>query len=205
MTRMRIIAMGVVLVMVAGGMSWGTFHSGNSPLITPTPTVFNKTERPASTPLGSLAVTAWADPIGWANMPPCSGQSYWVEYNLTANASGGTPPYSFSWTFGDGSPNGSGSTVVHQFYSGYYNVTVIVRDAQGATHKTYVTVNVDQTESTNVAGWWFPPNYVCFGHTPFYTAYWYLIIFVVLVTTLFLTMFFRARKRRKENIVPHPK
>jgi len=50
--------------------------------------------------------------------------------NFTATATGGTEPYSFSWNFGDGSPNVTGTTVLHAFISrGTFTVTCTVTDS----------------------------------------------------------------------------
>jgi len=63
---------------------------------------------------------------------------------FTASANGGTIPYSFSWSFGDGSIN-SGSTATHVYSSaGTFNVTLIVTDSgspqQTANSQQSVTI-----------------------------------------------------------------
>jgi len=62
--------------------------------------------------------------------------------NFTATASGGTPPYSFSWNFGDGQ-TGIGQVAFHTFTSpGSYTVRVNVTDslsqANSMTHPAVV-------------------------------------------------------------------
>src|SRR5205807_4694463 len=53
--------------------------------------------------------------------------------SFTGSASGGTPPYTYSWTFGDGGI-GSGSSVTHSYQAaGSYNVVLTVIDAGGQT------------------------------------------------------------------------
>jgi len=53
--------------------------------------------------------------------------------NFTATATGGSSPYSYSWTFGDGS-TGSGNTVSHAYESANtYSVVLVVTDANGTT------------------------------------------------------------------------
>jgi PKD repeat protein len=48
---------------------------------------------------------------------------------LTASVSGGTTPYAFSWSFGDGS-NGVGSPVSHTYgVKGSYNISLVVTEA----------------------------------------------------------------------------
>jgi PKD repeat protein len=71
---------------------------------------------------------------------PQVGQYVW----FTASASGGTGPYNFTWTFGDGS-NSSGAKVYHAYSTaGSYNVVLTTRDSslsqQMATSQQTVSV-----------------------------------------------------------------
>ena len=51
-----------------------------------------------------------------------------------AKALNGTPPFTFSWDFADGSPHASGELVKHRFFKeGHLDVTVTGTDASGAT------------------------------------------------------------------------
>ncbi len=51
-----------------------------------------------------------------------------------AKALNGTPPFTFSWDFGDGSPAAPGEMVRHSFMKlGHIDVTVTGKDASGAT------------------------------------------------------------------------
>src|SRR6266571_1060851 len=60
---------------------------------------------------------------------PSAGQSV----SFTAYASGGTSPYSYLWSYGDGS-RGAGLQVTHTYNSdGTYQVTLTVADSQGNT------------------------------------------------------------------------
>src|SRR5438093_8181162 len=61
---------------------------------------------------------------------------------LNATSSGGAAPYTFEWTFGDGT-NGTGNPAFHTFASGgSYNVTVAIRDSTGAIIQAYTIINV---------------------------------------------------------------
>ena len=78
---------------------------------------------------------------------------------FTASASGGTAPYTFGWTFGDGS-TGTGSSAAHSYAStGTFTVTLTVKDSsapqQTATSQKTVTV----TGTT-------PPLSASFTYTP---------------------------------------
>lgn len=76
------------------------------------------------------------------------------QITFSASASGGTPPYTFSWTFGDGSP-GSGASVVHSYQSaGTFAVRLTTRDL--ANH----LVNVSKPVAVA------PPIVVAFSYVP---------------------------------------
>jgi chitodextrinase len=65
-----------------------------------------------------------------------------TNVTLRAVASGGTPPYSYSWTLGDGT-TASTSSVLHAYAnSGNYTATVTVNDSTGAHATVNVTITV---------------------------------------------------------------
>jgi len=66
-----------------------------------------------------------------------------VPIALTANPSGGTPPYSYTWSFGDISANETGPTVTHAYRQpGTYTVTLTATDANGSTTTSTVTITI---------------------------------------------------------------
>ena len=72
--------------------------------------------------------------------------------NFTAQWSGGTPPYTVSWNFGDGQ-TGNGPQVFHKFNSpANYTVTVTVTDSLGLTSSRAHGVKV-QAWPINIFGW----------------------------------------------------
>jgi PKD repeat protein len=73
---------------------------------------------------------------------PSSGASP-LTVAFSPSASGGTPPYGFSWDFGDGTPRNFSQNPTHTYLSaGLYTAVVEVTDSQGATTHASVVVNV---------------------------------------------------------------
>jgi PKD repeat protein len=76
-----------------------------------------------------------------ASANPTSGVAPLVV-NFTGSATGGTPAYTFSWTFGDGG-NSAQQNPSHTYSNpGSYNATLTVTDAVQATATASVTVTV---------------------------------------------------------------
>ena len=88
----------------------------------------------------ALSVTVSSSPN--QNTIPDTGETY----TLAANVLDGTSPYSYSWSFGDGS-NGTGNPVTHTYpgfvasAKGCYFATVTVTDAKGAGGSASINLN----------------------------------------------------------------
>jgi hypothetical protein len=73
--------------------------------------------------------------------------------SFTGTASGGTPPYKFNWTFGDGPLKGNGNFTTHVYKQpGNYLVTLNITDAAAAKIQVTQTVQV-QGSPLNINGW----------------------------------------------------
>jgi hypothetical protein len=87
-----------------------------------------------------LSVTAGATP---------SSGAFPLNVTLTANATGGWPPYTYDWSFGDGAPNGSGVSVSHVYrWASTFTANVSVTDSVGETTTTSVPVQVHSAALT---------------------------------------------------------
>lgn len=70
-----------------------------------------------------------------------------LNVGFTANASGGTAPFTFAWAFGDGATGASGTTT-HMFSNpGSYLTRVTVTDADGDEAEATVTIVVGDTQN----------------------------------------------------------
>jgi len=85
-----------------------------------------------------LAATSSAAPT--SGTPP-------LTVNLTGSASGGTAPYTYSWSFGDGSAVSANQNPTHTFaQAGTYSAVLTVTDSASATAQaTPITINVSST------------------------------------------------------------
>jgi PKD repeat protein len=83
-----------------------------------------------------------AGPSVTAHASPVNGTAP-LTVDFSGNATGGTSPYAYAWSFGDSTPNGSGADVVHQYdSSGVFHATLTVRDATGNQSYANLTIGV---------------------------------------------------------------
>jgi PKD repeat protein len=75
---------------------------------------------------------------------PVSGQAP-LKVNFSAQATGGTSPYTYSWNFGDGQSSGSQNPSHTYPLSGDYVASLTVRDSQGSQKADSVTIRVTAT------------------------------------------------------------
>lgn len=95
-----------------------------------------------------LTVVASATPLN--GVPP-------LAVAFTTSVSGGSPPYTYSWDFGDGS-HGTETSPSHTYASaGHYTVTLVVRDAGGRTLTKTLAVAVNPPSGSllqlDATGW----------------------------------------------------
>ena len=82
---------------------------------TPSVTVTDSVNHTASANAQAVSVSA-PQLAGNATANPLSGNAP-LTVNFAGAASGGIPPYTWAWVFGDGSPNGTGATASHSYAS----------------------------------------------------------------------------------------
>jgi hypothetical protein len=123
--------------------------SGGIPTLFPCPSlVFNYTQAPANgcvpVPVCNMTSSATVSNV------LCNGQA---SGSSTVTPSGGTAPYSYSWS------NGATSQTVNNLPSGSYTVTVT--DANGCTDQMSVTINQPQSSLVTTAT---QVNVLCYGN-----------------------------------------
>ena len=95
-----------------------------------------------------------------------------TQVSFIASASGGTQPYFFTWSFGDGS-TGTGSSTTHTFtVAGSYNVVLTVKDSSSPqqTATTQQTVNVSNPPPPLATNYTFSPSSPSVGQTITFTG-----------------------------------
>lgn len=98
------------------------------------PTVLSRTVAPAAGPasvprvIANISATPGSGPIP-------------LTVDFVGNGSGSFPPYSYAWSFGDGSPGATGSAVSHTYrWTGSFVVNLTVTDLYGAMGAASITV-----------------------------------------------------------------
>jgi PKD repeat protein len=107
---------------------------------------FYKTPRGSAPDMGAIELTAEPSSlVATASGTPISGQTP-LTVDFSGDAQGGIPPYSYRWTFGDGSSSTSKSPTHIYSSAGTYTATLTVTDSASATAKD--SVNIDVSAST---------------------------------------------------------
>ncbi|MCI4340403.1 MAG: PKD domain-containing protein, partial [Thermoplasmata archaeon] len=86
---------------------------------------FNGTSAP-------LVLRVHWDPSATANASAYAGEAP-VPINFTANLTGGTPPFQYAWTFGDGGTDTATAPTHNYTTGGTFHAAVVVTDARGFT------------------------------------------------------------------------
>ncbi len=117
--------------------------------------------------ISSSIFAATAPPKATITFSPSSPAAGY-PITLNATSSGGTAPYTFAWTFGDGT-NGTGNPVIHTFasWSLGYNVTVTIKDSTVAAIRTYIILSVKNNVAPVPQFTWTPLT-VFAGETVFF-------------------------------------
>jgi PKD repeat protein len=77
-----------------------------------------------------------------ASANPTSGQTP-LSVAFTGTATGGTPPYTYSWSFGDGSANSTTQNPSHTYNTaGTYTATLTITDSASPAHNASSTVSI---------------------------------------------------------------
>jgi PKD repeat protein len=75
--------------------------------------------------------------------PPLS-----VRLEAQIREGSGTPPYTYNWDFGDGSPFASTDSVTHVYkIPGSFRASVVVTDKTGKTDQDYADIDVERPDS----------------------------------------------------------
>jgi phosphatidylinositol-3-phosphatase len=103
-----------------------------------------------SNDLEASAMTEFfADPSSGFSYSPSDPQPN-ITINFSGRAAGGSSPYSFSWSFGDGGIATGGMTSHEYMATGSYKVTLSVMDAFNNTALSVTTIDVSRASAPRV-------------------------------------------------------
>ena len=110
--------------------------------------------------------------------------------SFVVNASGGAPPYTYFWNFGDNQTLRSTANVeVHSYASsGNYTVTVLVNDSMGKSYRVTHTVSISTNQPSPGPGSILTNSFDLF-----------LILLAIIILALLLLVLFRRRKKPEEE------
>lgn len=110
---------------------------------------------------------------------------------FTATPGGGTPPYTYAWTFGDGGTSALQNPTYAYTTAGTYTAKLVLTDSKGLTASKNVSISVSLpvrtpvgTSSSSTSDWW---------------VYAVAVVVIILVAILVL---FVSRRRKGEPPVP---
>lgn len=118
----------------------------------------------------TLTVSSTATPLtATISATPQSG-SVPLSVIFQGSATGGSAPYQFNWSFGDGS-SGTGPSSAHTYTTlGIYIATLTVTDSHGATASQSVPITVTAPNGTLAVGVVVEPNSVILGEETAFDA-----------------------------------
>jgi plastocyanin len=93
--------------------------------------------------VGNITVSASSSLTAVAEATPLSGAAP-LEVAFSGSATGGTPPYTYTWDFGDGSPTDNSAQTTHTYVSdGIFNVSFSIDDSSsGNSVDRHITITV---------------------------------------------------------------
>jgi len=115
------------------------------------------------------------------------------DFSISPAVTGGNPPYTYAWTFGDGGTSASASPQYSYTHTGTYTVSVTVSDSSGNTaapvHITLVVPSVGSTTGNGGSN----NNYL-----------WIIIVIVVVAVAAVLLILLLTRKPKPKATPEEP-
>src|SRR2546426_861178 len=98
-----------------------------------------------------VTVTSPPAPLAASASSPRAAADVGQSITFTCTGSGGTAPYTYDWSFGDGT-TGSGAQITHMYtQTGAFQTTVVVTDGNGATTSGSASVTISNIQVTGSA------------------------------------------------------
>lgn len=139
-------SLGMIVALTLAGCGGGT-PTGETPKPTPTTVAPAAPATPPSTAAGAAADEAddedMAGPLlAWADSDTDEGKAP-LTIKFKADIEGGTPPLTYVWKFGDGTPDSTEANPTHVYQKpGKYRADLEVKDSAGDSDSDYLEIDV---------------------------------------------------------------
>ncbi len=148
------------------------------------------TDHAANTVVQNWTITATPPPLTLTISASPTSARVNQTVSFTPTPGGGTPPYTYAWSFGDGGTSALQSPTRAYAAVGQYTAQLVLHDSAGAsiTRTVSVTVSAGPSSSSSTSSWWI----------------YAIVVVVVVILALLIVLRLRRRKQQALSALPVP-